>query len=114
VHKPELRRNFSRRTRVRPRRARRKRYRSFLKCSTRISSDDYIAGTVNPRSRRYHRFLSLNEFKAQFAPSNQQVKLVTDYMRSKGIAINEVYSDNLLIKATGTVELPFQHSAIAE
>jgi kumamolisin len=66
--------------------------------------DDYIAATVNPRSRLYHRFLSVNEFKEQFAPSNLQVRLVTDYMKSKGIVINEVYTDNLLIKATGTVD----------
>lgn len=65
--------------------------------------DNYIAATINPRSPLYHRFLSVNEFKVLFAPSNFQVKLVTDYMKSQGIAINEVYSDNLLIKATGTV-----------
>ncbi len=65
--------------------------------------DNYVAETVNPRSRLYHRFLNVNEFKSLFAPSNLQVKLVTDYMRSRGIVINEVYADNLLIKATGTV-----------
>ncbi len=65
--------------------------------------DDYIAASVNPRSPLYHRFLSVNQFKSLFAPSDFQVKLVTDYMRSQGIVINEVYADNLLIKATGTV-----------
>ena len=75
-----------------------------LKVQHQEQLDDYIAATVDPRSRLYHRFLNVNQFRTLFAPSNLQVKLVTDYMKSKGIVINEVYADNLLIKATGTVE----------
>ena len=60
----------------------------ILKVQHQDALDDYIAATVNPRSRLYHHFLSVNEFKALFAPSNLQVKLVTDYMKSKGIVIS--------------------------
>jgi kumamolisin len=65
--------------------------------------DDYVAATVNPRSPLYHRFLSVRDFKLLFAPSDLQVRLVTDFMKSQGIVINEVYPDNLVVKATGTV-----------
>ena len=75
----------------------------ILKVQDREDLDEYIEASVNPRSRLYHHFLTVSQFKARFAPSNQQIRLVTDYMKSQGIVINEIYPDNLLIKATGTV-----------
>ena len=64
--------------------------------------DDFIAASVNPQSPLYHRFLSVDQFSFLFAPSNGDIKQVTDYLKSLGIIINEIYDDNLVIKATGT------------
>jgi hypothetical protein len=69
-----------------------------LKVQHQEQLDDYIAATVDPRSGLYHRFLNVNQFRLCSRSSNLQVKLVTDYMKSKGIVINEVHADNLLIR----------------
>ena len=65
--------------------------------------DSFIASSVDPGSPKYHQFLSVREFRERFAPSNDDVRQVTAFLRSLGISIDEVYADNLLIKATGTV-----------
>ena len=64
--------------------------------------DDFIAGSVDPQSPRYHRFLTVEQFRNRFAPPSWQIKQVTDYLQSLGIVVNEVYANNLVIKATGT------------
>lgn len=64
--------------------------------------DAYIAATVDPKSPFYHRFLSVEQFRSRFAPSDWEIGQVTDHLRGLGIVINEIYSDHLVIKATGT------------
>ena len=64
--------------------------------------DAYIAATVDPRSPSYHRFLTVEQFRSRFAPSDWEIGQVTDHLRGVGIVINEIYSDHLVIKATGT------------
>jgi subtilase family serine protease len=64
--------------------------------------DDYIDASVDPQSPLYHRFLSVAQFSRLFAPSDADIRQVTDYLKYLGIVINEVYDNNLIIKATGT------------
>lgn len=64
--------------------------------------DQFISDSVDPESSRYHKFLSVEQFRARYAPSGDDLKQVTDYLRDNGIAINEVYSSGMIIKATGT------------
>lgn len=64
--------------------------------------DAYIAATVDPDSPLYHRFLSVEQFRAAFAPSRGEIRRVTDFLAANGIAVNEVYPNGLIIKATGT------------
>jgi kumamolisin len=66
--------------------------------------ESYVAFTQNPNSGSYHRFLSLPEFVQNFAPGSEQISAVTQYLNSFGIQATEVYANNLLIKATGTVD----------
>ena len=66
--------------------------------------ESYVASTQNPNSGSYHRFLSLPEFVQNFAPGSEQISAVTQYLNSFGIQATEVYANNLLIKATGTVD----------
>jgi kumamolisin len=65
--------------------------------------ESYVASTQDPNSRSYRRFLSLPEFVLNYAPDSAQVSAVTQYLNSFGIKVTEVYADNLLIKASGTV-----------
>src|ERR1700757_3710190 len=66
--------------------------------------ESYVASTQDPNSRSYHRFLSLPEFVSNFAPDSAQIAAVTQYLNSFGIQVTEVYADNLLVKATGSVD----------
>jgi len=75
----------------------------ILKVRDQDALDSYVTATVDPHSPFYHRFLSVNQFKLFFAPFDFEIQLVTDFMKSNGITINDVYADNLVIHATGTV-----------
>src|SRR5258708_2517186 len=66
--------------------------------------DDYVTSTQDPKSPSYHRFLSLPSFVFFFAPSSTEILIVTEYLKSFGIQVTDVYADHLLIKATGTVD----------
>lgn len=63
----------------------------------------YIDDTVTPGNRNYHKYLSVDQFKENFAPSSFQVKVVTEYLKAFGIN-STVYKDNLIITAKGTVD----------
>lgn len=74
----------------------------ILKLQNGEDLDEFIAASVDPDSNRYHKFLSVQQFRARYAPSNGQIQRITSYLQRLGITINEVYDDNLVIKATGT------------
>jgi len=73
-----------------------------LKLQNADELDEFIAGTIDPYSWRYHRFLSVQQFRDRYAPSAAQIARVTRYLKSQGIVVNEVYDNNLVIKASGT------------
>ena len=52
----------------------------------------------------YHQFLSTSEFADLFAPSQRDIRTIKDYLASFGITVDEVYSNRLLIRATGSVD----------
>jgi subtilase family serine protease len=64
--------------------------------------DQFIADTVNPQSPQYHKFLTVEQFRSRYAPSDDDISQVTGFLRSLGIVVDEVYDNHLLIKATGT------------
>lgn len=66
--------------------------------------EDYVTSTQDPKSPSYHRFLSLPSFVFFFAPSSTEILIVTEYLKLFGIQVTDVYSDHLLIKATGTID----------
>lgn len=63
----------------------------------------YIKETTTPGSPQYHQFLSVNQFVSQYAPSNGAINQVEGYLQSYGITVTKVFSDNLVMQATGTV-----------
>jgi subtilase family serine protease len=63
-----------------------------------------VAGTQDPRGGAYHRFLSVPDFVAQYAPSPGDITSIQRYLASFGIRVTDVYADHLLLKATGTVD----------
>lgn len=63
---------------------------------------NYINQTVDPRSLLYHHYLSVNAFRAAFGGSPLAVSALTNYLKRFSIS-STVYSDNLVITASGTV-----------
>ncbi len=57
----------------------------------------------NPRSSRYHQYLTPQEFAAQYGPTADQVQQVRDYLQQQGLTVTNVSSNGLLIDATSTV-----------
>ena len=74
----------------------------ILKLRNASELDEFIAGSVNPDRESYHKFLSVEQFRERYAPSKQQLKKITRYLERLGITVDEIYADNLVIKATGT------------
>ena len=74
----------------------------ILKLQNAEELDEFIGASVDPGSRQYHRFLSVQQFRERYAPSREQIKKISRYLEKLGITIDEVYDNNLVIKATGT------------
>ncbi|HMG52015.1 MAG TPA: protease pro-enzyme activation domain-containing protein, partial [Kofleriaceae bacterium] len=66
--------------------------------------ENFVALTQEPGLPTYHKFLSVAEFAALFSPSQGEIATITKYLAGFGIAVNEVYADRLIIKATGTAD----------
>ena len=64
---------------------------------------NYINETVTPGSPHYHKYLSVNQFRSHYAPSNGDINKVIKYLANYGITAS-AYQDNLVIHATGTVD----------
>src|SRR5712692_7322291 len=67
----------------------------------------------NPRSPRYHQFLSPQQFVDEFGPTADQQQQVIDFLHQQGLSITQLSSNRLLIDASATVaqaEAAFQVS----
>src|SRR5512140_344094 len=67
-----------------------------LKVRNPAALEAFVAQTQEP-GPNYHRFLSVNEFTQQFAPSQGDISAITHYLHQYGITVTEVYADRLLI-----------------
>lgn len=61
-----------------------------------------IASLYNPASPSYHKFLSPQQFIAKFSPQAQQLSLIEAYMTSKGLKLEHVSSNRMLMTFTGS------------
>jgi len=66
--------------------------------------ETFVAFTQEPGLPTYHRFLSVREFADLFAPGPAEISIIRRYLAGFGIAVNDVYADRLVIKATGTAD----------
>ena len=57
----------------------------------------------DPRSSRYHHFLTPQAFAAEFGPTPQDQQQVVDYLRNLGLNVSSVSPNGLLIDASATV-----------
>ena len=62
----------------------------------------FIADSVDPNSRQYLQFLSVEEFAERFGPSESDIAQVVSALNQLGIQVTEIYRSHLVIRATGT------------
>src|SRR6266567_1627480 len=62
----------------------------------------------NPSSPAYHRFLTVDQFAQQFAPTGEQQQAVINYLTQQGFTITQTYPNHLLIDFSGSESLAEQ------
>jgi kumamolisin len=65
--------------------------------------DNRIAEIYRSGSPSYHRFLTPEEFKAQYSPTNEQVANEKAALEAQGIIVQSVSENRVLLHAQGTV-----------
>lgn len=74
-----------------------------LAIPNRSALDSLIRAQQTPGNPQYHHYLTPSEFKARFAPSDEAVQQVVQYLRGAGLTNVQVASNRLQVTATGTV-----------
>lgn len=75
----------------------------ILKLKHEGALESYVSLTQRPGQPGYHRFLSVREFTAGFAPSVAEIATIKRYLARYGISVTDVYADRLVVKARGSV-----------
>jgi len=82
-----------------------------LRLRNQAALDTLLADQNNPASSSYKQYLTPEQFKQNFSPTNADVKAITDFLTSQGLHIGTTSPNNTLITATGStaqVEKAFQ------
>ncbi|MGH8274662.1 MAG: protease pro-enzyme activation domain-containing protein [Gammaproteobacteria bacterium] len=64
----------------------------------------FLQNVQNPRSPEYHRYLTPQQFTAQYGPSQAQVALVVSFLQQHGIRVKNVSSNRMLIHTEATTD----------
>lgn len=64
--------------------------------------DAFIASLADPASPNFRKFITPQQFAANYGQSAESVASVVSYLKSKGFTVNKVFANNLQITATGT------------
>lgn len=64
---------------------------------------DLLTRQNDPKSPDYHKYLTPDQFVAQFAPTQASVDAATTFLKNAGFQIKGVSSNRMLIQASGTV-----------
>ena len=64
--------------------------------------DTFLRDLHTPGSPQYHRFVTTEQFAAQYAPTQQQVDAVVAHLRKAGFVNIVVAPNRLLVSASGT------------
>jgi pseudomonalisin len=64
--------------------------------------DELVADQYNPKSPRYHQWLTPETFGRQFGVSQEDLDLITDWLRSQGFDVEEIPSGRRAILFSGS------------
>ncbi len=63
--------------------------------------NDLLGGLYDPADPRFHQFLTAEEFRTRYAPSDDDVASVAQYLSARGLTVREVTGNNLLLNVEG-------------
>jgi len=72
-----------------------------LKVQNEAQLQHFITESVTPQSRDYRNYLTVSQFRQKYTPSADATQAIISYLAQFGIQ-SQVYSDGLVITATGT------------
>jgi hypothetical protein len=64
----------------------------------------FLHEVLDPRSPRFHQFLTFDEWKSRFAPTDAQVASVDGWARGQGLSGVHRFGNNLAVKVEGPVD----------
>ncbi|WP_158598349.1 S53 family peptidase [Falsibacillus albus] len=65
--------------------------------------DQFIASVNDPTSPNYKHFLTTEEFKAQYGPTDESVEKVKSFLKKQGFKVQGVSSNNAFITVSGKI-----------
>ena len=66
--------------------------------------DQFLQDLQDPRSPSYHQYLSVEEFTARFAPTQEDYDQVVAWARSNGLTVTETASNRRLVNVAAPVD----------
>jgi subtilase family serine protease len=78
-------------------------FRVYLGWNNPSAVDALAAAVSDPNSSSYRQFLTPQQFRQQFAPSQQQVGAVQSWLKSQGFSVEYTPQNNHYVSAEGTV-----------
>jgi subtilase family serine protease len=75
----------------------------WLKLHNENQLQKQISDLNTPGNANYHKWLSQSQFNANYSPTAQQVKSVSNFLTSHGFTILDTAENNFYIKVSGTV-----------
>ncbi|HEX3651002.1 MAG TPA: S53 family peptidase [Pseudonocardiaceae bacterium] len=64
---------------------------------------DYAVAVSDPRSPQYRHFLTPDQYRARFAPTDATATAVEDYLRGAGLVVEKAPANHLYVQARGTL-----------
>ena len=64
--------------------------------------DAYISRLNDPTSANYHQWLTAEQIGAQYGPSQDDIAAITQWLQSKGLQVNQVYPNGMVIDFSGS------------
>jgi len=75
----------------------------WLKLHNENQLQQQISDLYSPGNANYHKWLNQSQFNANYSPTAQQVKSVSNFLTSHGFTILDTAENNFYIKVSGTV-----------
>lgn len=66
--------------------------------------DRFLQQLQDPASTNYHRYLTPQEFTAQYGPSTGDYESVINFTRTNGLTVTHTYSNRVLVDVSGDVK----------